>query len=301
MSDPTDPEGSSGDPDGIAPADAFSTLGHPVRLEIVSTLSEESVQSPLQFSALYELVGAEGTGRFNYHLGELVPHFVSKTDDGYELTAAGERLARAVTAGTFTDAPDLESFELDGRCYDCGADSLRGAYEDEAFRIECRDCGRVVINVTVPPSLVRGRDPESFVDAFDRWSRSQVEQARQGLCPDCGGAVDPAVVRNAHDTISFELLARFDCAVCGRRLVTSFGALAAAEPEVEAFHRRRGTSFAERPYWEIPQYVSDEWVEVVSRDPTRVRVTFVRDGDTCRVDIDDELRVVETTIVPGRD
>lgn len=294
----SDPAGSPADePADVDAADAFSTLGHPLRLEIVTALHEHSGDSPLAFSSLYEQVDAEDTASFNYHRDRLVPHFVSKTADGYELTAAGERIARAVTAGTYTDAPRVEPFDLDGRCYRCGAAALRGSYEDERFRVDCLDCDGTVVAVAVPPSLVRGREAGAFADAFDRWARFQVEQARQGICPDCGGAVEPSVVENTHDTISFDHLARFECTVCGRTVVTSFGALAAEESAVKAFHRRRGDSLESRPYWEIPQYVSAEHVDVVSRNPRLFRVTFVSDGDACLVDVDGNLDVVGVDVV----
>lgn len=292
--------GDQSDGDGdLEPADAFATLGHPLRVDIVATLHEHARDAPLSFSTLYEAVDADGTGQFNYHLGELVPHFVARTDDGYELAAAGERLARAVTSGTFTATPELEPFEVDGRCYDCGSAPLRGAYADERFRVECEDCDQIVLDVDVPPSLVRDRDPPAFVDAFDEWSTAQVDQAHRGLCPDCGGAVVPDIVSNTHETLSFDRLARFDCRVCGRSVVTSFGAVAARHPAVESFLEARDVDLDDRYYWKIPQYMTDEQVEVLADDPTRVRVTFHADGEACRVVLDGDLEVVETRVDGG--
>lgn len=285
--------------DGLDSADAFSLLGDPIRLEIVSTLHDREADSPVRFSALYDRVEVRDSAQFNYHLKQLGPHFVSKAEDGYELTAAGRRLARAVTAGTYTDSPRLEPFELDGTCYACGATALWAAYEDERFAIECRECGESVLDVRAPPTLVRGRDPEAVAAAFDLWSRMGVEQARQGICPNCGGPVEPAITEPTTDELDHEVLPAFDCTVCGRRAVTSFGGLAARHPTVEAFHRERGVSFDDTPYWEIDQYVSSDHVRIVSRDPWLVRVSFFADGDACHVEIDGDLDVVETEVVPS--
>jgi len=281
-------------------ADAFSLLGDQTRLRIVSVLHDDRADAPIQFSALYERVDVGDSAQFNYHLKQLTPHFVTKVGErGYELTAAGRRLARAVAAGTYTDSPRLDPFEIDGTCYACGEDALRAAYEDETFTIDCRACGERLLEVRVPPTVVRDGDPETVVDAFDRWSRTQVRQATRGVCPDCGGAVEPSVVDDVSEPIAFEALAAFECAVCGRRTVTSFGGIASQTPEVEQFHRRRGASLRDRPYWEIPQYVAGDHVRVVSRDPWSVGVSFFANGDACHVEIDGDLAVDRIEIVPG--
>jgi len=285
---------------GLDSADAFSLLGDQTRLRIVSVLHDDQADAPIQFSALYERVDVGDSAQFNYHLKRLTPHFVTKVGDGgYELTAAGRRLARAVAAGTYTDSPHLDPFEIDGTCYACGERALRAAYADETFAIDCRACGETLLDVQAPPTVVRDREPRAVVDAFDRWSRAQVRQATRGVCPDCGGAVEPSVMESEREAIEFEHLAAFDCRVCGRRAVTSFGGVASRTPEVEQFHRRRGASLRERPYWEIPQYVAGDHVRVVSRDPWSVRVSFFADGDACHVEIDGDLAVDRIEIVPG--
>jgi hypothetical protein len=287
------------DTDGrLDPAEAFSLLGDARRLEIVTALHRAAGE--VAFSELYDRVSADDTGGFNYHLDRLTPHFVSKREDGYALTAAGERVARAVAAGTYTGAARLEPFDTAGECWACGASALRGRYADEQFTVDCGDCGETVISVGVPPSLVRERSPAEFVETFDRWSRSQIEQAADGFCPDCGGAVEPAITER-EGALQVGVTAEFDCTVCDRRLVTSPGALALDVPTVETFLRRRGGRPFDRPYWEIEQCVTDEHVTVRSRDPYRVVVAFRADGDACRITFDGELSVVETTVVPSAD
>lgn len=294
-------EETEGGPDGdrLDVTEAFSLLADGTRAEIVGTLHDGPVDPPVEFSTLYDHVDVADTARFNYHLGELRPHFVAKGEDGYDLTAAGRRLARAVVAGTYTAVPEFGPFEVDGRCYACDEPALSGTYADEVFRIDCGDCGESVLAVRVPPTVARGRDPREFVDAFERWSREQVRAARRGICPDCGGPVDPQVVDDLQDAVAFDAAAAFECAVCGREAVTSFGSLAYRHPPVRAFHRRRGNPIEDRRTWEVDQFVSGRGVEVESRDPWLVRVTFHADGDACHVDVDGNLAVVRTEIVPG--
>lgn len=288
----------SGEATGLDSAEAFSLLGNATRLEIVDLLSDGGVEPPVPFSELYDRVGLTDSAQFNYHLKKLRPHFVSKTDEGYALTSSGRRLARAVTAGTYTDVPERDPFEIEGACYACGGAALWASYADERFTIECRDCGETVLRVRVPPTVVRGRDDDALADAFDRWSRMQAEQAQRGVCPDCGGAVEGTVTEPTGETIEFDAAAVFDCTVCGLSAMTSFGGIAYGHPAVEAFHRRRGESLRDRPYWEVGQYVAGDHTEVVSRDPWLVRVSFFADGDACRVDIDGNLDVVRTEIAP---
>jgi len=283
------------DADTRADAEAFSLLGDPTRLEIVTAL-HAAADTPVEFSELYDRVDVDDTGRFNYHRDELVPHFVRQTDAGYELTAAGERVARAVAAGTYTEHPTVEPRPVAGDCRECGAAALVAGYRDERFRIECRDCETLLLGVQVPPSVVRGRDPADLPTAVDRWARAQVDQACRGLCPDCGGPVEPSVAEDLHESIAFDVAAAFDCPVCGRRTMTSFGGVAARDERVRAFHRERDAALTDRPYWEIPQFVGGEGVDAVSRGPWRVTVTFRAAGDRCRATVDGSLTVTDVTV-----
>lgn len=287
--------------DALDTVDVFSLLGEQSRLEIVDLLYDGPFETPVAFSTLYDHTALEDSAQFNYHLKQLRPHFVRKGEAGYELTAAGRRLGRAVVAGSYTASPEVAPFDIEGGCYACGETTLEASYADEVFSIECRGCGESVLAVRVPPTVVRGRTGKELVGAFERWSRYQVEQARAGICPACGGRVEPRVADDLHDSIAFDAVAAYDCTVCGRSAMTSFGAIAARQPAVESFHERRGEPLRDRRLWEIDQLVAGEHVEVRSRDPWLVRVSFYADGDACTVDIDDSLAVVRTEIVPDKD
>lgn len=290
----TDPDDGSRERD--APSRAFSLLGDSTRLEIVMTLHDAEHSNPFPFTDLYNRVDVDDTGRFNYHLNQLVPRFVRKTGDGYELTAAGERVARAVAAGMYTSSPELGPFSVKGDCYSCGTTALRGEYSDERFRIDCRSCGKQVLNVRVPPSVVRGRSPNEFVEAFERWANGRIEMAQDGLCPDCGGAVTRRTDKPKHESVDVERFAVFDCTVCGRTVVTSFGALALRHPSVESFFDEHDCPLSERPYWTIAEIVADANVNVVSEDPVRVRVSLHVGQEICHVFVDDDLQVTNIEI-----
>lgn len=92
-------------PNDLPAAEAFAILSNETRLEIVRVLLEadgmnhcsswEKSASPLSYSELQEAAGVSDNGNFNYHLNELQPYLVSKSDGGYELTSAGKQLSQA--------------------------------------------------------------------------------------------------------------------------------------------------------------------------------------------------------------
>jgi ribosomal protein S27AE len=298
-----DAEQETGEADGSTtdPATVFSLLGDDRRLAIIAALDEAPDGEAQSFSDLFDRVDVSDSGQFNYHLSKLVPHFVAKTDGGYRLTAAGLRIARAIAAGLYTDTYEIEPFEVDDECYACGATGLVASYADERMRIRCGACGEQILRVTVPPSVVRGRAPRDALAAFQEWSAMGVEQAWRGLCPDCGGTVTPSIATAEPEYRELAAIARFDCQVCSRSLVTSLGALATYVDAVEQFHDRHGVDLWARNYWEIDQFISDDFVEWLSDSPPRVRVTFVEGGESCHVEFDESLAVARVEIVRSGD
>lgn len=279
-------------------ADAFSLLGNPLRLDIIQALWEAGRGNPLPFSELYERVNISDTGKFNYHRQQLVPHYVRKSEDGYRLTQAGERVARAINAGTYSEYTEMENFDVRGACYDCDATNLRGEYVGGRFRIDCRACDNRVLNVGVPPSAARGRDPAEFVCAYEEWSRTRVDQAKNGLCPICSGPMEPGLSKPIRDTLDIDVQAVFDCSVCDRRAVTSFGALALWHEDVQSLLREHDGSLVEQPYWAVEQVMTDRHATLISEDPFRYEVTFDLGNDVCSVTFDEELSIVDLSVDP---
>lgn len=276
-------------------AEAFALLGDANRVEILRVLDRASRGEALAFSDVYAETDLTDSAQFNYHLKKLAPQFVTKTDGGYRLTTAGWRVARAVAAGRYHGRATVDPVEVEGACRHCGAGRLEASYEDESLSIDCLDCGESVLSVGFPPSGVADRTPREMLDAFDRWSRLQVEQARSGVCPSCAGKTAGAVTDDVSDDLGFDVLAQFACGVCDREMLTSFGALAYRIPPVRRFHRRRGVDLRDRPYWQIPQFVTDDHTTVHSRDPWRVGVAFHVEGETCRVTFDGDLSILDVT------
>jgi DNA-directed RNA polymerase subunit RPC12/RpoP len=288
-------DGGDGSGDDAPPTEAFGLLSDATRLAVLRELYAAGPGTSVRFSALHDAVDYDDSAGFNYHLQQLVPRFVRRTDDGYRLSAAGVRVVRAVRAGLYTGGESFGPVPVEGACRDCGEAALTASYESELFSIDCGACGARVVSAQAPPSLVGSRAPAEAVDAFDRWSRAEADRALDGLCPRCGGPLDPSVDPDP-SLERFDALPRLDCTVCGNRVVVSFGSVAARDPHLRAFLDRHGVDLRSRPYWAVPQLVSGEHATVESRDPWRVRVSFVADDETCDVTVDGSLAVVETTV-----
>jgi ribosomal protein S27E len=262
-----------------APADAFGALADTTRLEILRAL-DGTCKRTRSFSALRSTVGVSDSGKFNYHLSRLRPHFVEKDDDGYRLTSAGRKVARAVAAGRFTEDARVEPFEHESRCHRCGA-RLTVSYRDGRLRFRCRDCGCRLLAAAFPSSGVRQRAPREVVDAFSRFSSHRVTAARDGVCPDCSGPTTGRVSDDVPSAVDKPAVVVFDCDVCGGAVVTSFGGLATYDPRVRAFHDERGVDLDDGYYWELPQCLSADHTDVHSTDPWQATVRFPVDGDLC--------------------
>lgn len=173
--------------------DAFSVLGNETRIAILQALG--AADEPVSFSELRDRVGRPDSGQFIYHLDQLVGHFIRKTDEGYGLLQAGQRVIEAVLSGVVTDIPDVESKRIEKPCYQCGAPT-EVTYDSTAPRpvqVSCTECAGMVDYFDVehgsigsfqlPPAGLHGRTPRDVVSAGFTWERLEYLSAMIGLCP----------------------------------------------------------------------------------------------------------------------
>ncbi|PSP55985.1 hypothetical protein BRC82_03190 [Halobacteriales archaeon QS_1_67_19] len=142
--------------DGTDPADAFGLIADETRMTILRALAEapyEEYGGSLSFSELRSRADVRDSGKFNYHLQQLVGQFIRETDDGYSLNYAGDLLYRTVVAGFFTDQTDADDVDTDSRCLDCET-GLETRYEDTRLHIACPECGREYQDIPFPPTAV---------------------------------------------------------------------------------------------------------------------------------------------------
>lgn len=280
--------------DCLDPADAFALVGNETRLSILEALWAADEQ-PVSFSDLRREVGMRDSAQFNYHLQQLTDHFVTQVEEGYTFRHAGEKIVRSVIAGSFTEDPSLEPFPVEGSCYACDG-PLEASYEDEQFAIDCVDCGRGHGEYAFPPGGLNDRTREEVAAAFDQRVRHLHCLAADGVCPECNGRMETTVVEDGHCCLGVGIRVDHECAQCDHTLCSAVGLRLLDHADVVGFHRDRGVSLSDRPYWTLPWCVSDEYTRIADRDPLRLEVRMPLAGDELRVTMDGELAVLETRI-----
>lgn len=278
-------------PESLAPAEAFALLGNETRIAILQELWR-APEEPVAFSELRRRVGVEDSAQFNYHLGKLTGHFVARTEDGYRFRYAGEKVVRAILAGTFTERLDL-TFAVEGTCHDCGA-GLRARYEDERLGIECPACGAEYGRYAFPPGGLRDRTPEEVAAAFNQRVRHLHCLAADGVCPECGGVVTTTVVADEAGVTGQSVRVDHECERCHHRIRSPVGVSLLDDGTVLAFHEEHGVDLPAVPYWTLAWCVTDESLTVESRDPWRVSLDIPLGGELLRVTVDGDLRVIRT-------
>jgi len=276
--------------ESLPPAEAFALLGNETRIKILQELWL-APEYPVAFSDLRKRVGMRDSAQFNYHLSKLTDHFVRGTDDGYEFQYAGEKVVRAILAGTFTDRVSLD-FPVAGECFDCGGD-LEGRYADERLAVHCADCDATYGRYAFPPGGLRDRTDAEVAQAFDQRVRHLHCLAADGVCPECGGRMDTSVVPDSEDRLGLDVRVDHECAQCQHTISSPVGLSLLDDSTVVAFHADHGVELNTREHWTLRWCVTDETTEYET-DPERVTVAITLDGETLTVTLDGDLRVLST-------
>jgi hypothetical protein len=311
MTADTGPEGAT----TLSPDDAFGLLGHETRLGILQTLGE--ADGLLAYSELFDRIDYDDSANFTYHLEQLVGHFVRKTDDGYALRRAGQRVVEAIYSGVMTDDPVVERTEAGMPCMYCGEPAEVG-YHQEVLLIYCTECDNqidradaiedwpvptddVVGYVSLPPAGIYDRTPPEALDAAGIWTIIGVQSMVRGVCPGCSAAIDrSAVVCEDHDEEDgfcercghqFGVKVAVSCTNCIFETRAPFPTHALAETDLMAFLIEHDVD----PFSPGGFHLSACDEEIISTDPLEVRYTFSADGDALTLAVDGDLSVVDAT------
>ena len=276
----------------IPPADAFALIGNETRLSILEALWKTD-DRPMRFSELNDAVGMRDSAQFNYHLGKLTDQYVRKTDDGYELRTAGAKIVRAVLAGSFTEHPRFEPFEVGDGCTRCG-EPLVASYDDEMLALDCPDCGRAHGEYSFPPGGLHDRTNEEVLSAFDQRVRHLHCLAKDGVCPECSGRMHTAISREGECCLGVGLRADHVCELCNHTLCSAIGLSLLDQSEVVGFYSDHGMDLGNLPYWQLDWCVSDDTTVVRSTDPWELEVTISLGDDTLQAILDGDLTLVDT-------
>lgn len=278
---------------------AFKCVANDTRVDILRALwaVRTDGDGTTSFSELRDRVGVDDAGRFNYHLGKLVPEFVRKRDERYELTHTGAKLIGDAVSGAYAEpeatggAPTVV-----GDCHrsDCDGNTT-AAYRDGELRFGCDACDRVPDAVPAPPIVVDSADPQDAPAAGSRFTMLTVERVNRGFCHLCDGPIEQTVAR-FHPDFEPEIDGFVDviheCQACGNwRRSGARGALI-GHPAVVSLLYDAGVDYRRVPHWE-QAWLSEATERLVNDGPVRVTVTAPIGGTDHRFTLDGSLDVVD--------
>ena len=172
----------------------------------------------------------------------------------------------------------------------CNAADLEARCVENYVEIYCTGHGDSIGLLPFPPSSIRRHEGTEFLYALNRYHRYQFGLAIDGICPECGGAIDPGVERYADPDRKHDMWLQLDCDTCGwwRGMLGLFAVL--EHPAVVGFYADHGENLRDRPLW----YLGPNWEEeVLSDDPLRVAISTRLDEDEITVVFDDDLAVLD--------
>ncbi|MFB6206972.1 MAG: hypothetical protein ABEJ05_10660 [Haloglomus sp.] len=254
-----------------SPEGAFGLLSNGLRVSIIRTLG--GAEGPMSFSALREATSERDSGKFNYHLGKLTGHFVTKNEDGYRLSLAGIQVYGAIQSGAYTANASLAPFEFDGPCPLCGSDVLLAEYSDEHAKLYCPNCDAWRNEFSFPPASLDQYAREELPYAFDRWMHATVMKVLQGFCSNCGGRVDGRLEQTGAES-QMPIRVLFECGRCGDMLTASAMLPALFHPVAVSFFEDHDINVLHDPSWRYFNVVTDWTVEVASEAPLTARVSI---------------------------
>lgn len=252
----------------------------------------------LAFSEIYDHVEVENTSKLSYHIGELAGTYLRKSDDGYSLTHAGERIVRFILSGNYKQSGPFGPESVDGVCVFCGAEALEASLSHQFFRIDCAACEQQVTGQPITPAQAKTRDSDAFVESVKLRSANDLNQIRRGMCPECSAHLSADVVAVPEsplpDADSFVVTS--SCEECLREYNSPLTYSVVYHPASIAFHWDRGIDVTSRGIWEFHEHVYEgHWTSKrVASDPDEYEVVLRHGDDAVRLRLDSTATVVRT-------
>ncbi|WP_256289487.1 DUF7351 domain-containing protein [Halobellus inordinatus] len=240
----------------------------------------------------------KNTSKLSYHLGELRGVYLRKSDDGYSLSHAGERIVRFLLSENYEQPESLGPEPVDGVCVFCGEEALEAKLSHQFFRIDCTACEKQVTGQPITPAQVRTRDGESLVRSVKLRSAEDARQIRREMCPECGAHLSADVIGVPEsplpDADSFVVTST--CEECLREYNSPLTYSVVSHPASVAFHWNRGIDVTARGLWEFHEYLYEgRWTsEQTASDPNEYVVVLRHGEDAVRLYLDSTATVVRT-------
>lgn len=298
--------------DTRSPEDAFDKVAAEVRVEIIRAFAQyrreefadgtfpdrAALPVTASFTELFERVDVRDSGKFNYHLQELLGSFVTKADDGgYRLTMAGRTVAGSVLAGAY-EGRAIEPTPIEAACPRCGGDLL-ASYEDGRFTVECADAHRMLSTV-LPSGAVQDRSVTDLLALATRRQRHLFSLLRESACPFCYGAVSTTAGRTdlvRGDEHGVEAV----CTGCGQLFAGDFEMYLSGFAPLMSFYADHGLAPHDSYVWELRAAQTGRTTRITQRTPKRISVRIDLDDERFVVTLDESATVTGTTRRPLTD
>ncbi|WP_080505312.1 DUF7351 domain-containing protein [Halorubrum aethiopicum] len=286
--------------------DIFRLLSDQTRLEILRAVAIAqhefgdvgSGAAELAFSEIYEYVEVENTSKLSYHLGELTGTYLRKTDDGYSLTHAGERIVRFILSGNYEQPDSFGPKPVDGICIFCGEEALEASLSHQFFSIECSVCEQPVTGHPITPAQVKTHDDDALIQSVKRQSADVSKQIRSGMCPECGAQLSTDIIEVSENSlpVADSFLVTSTCEECLREYNSPLTYSVVYHPASIAFHWDRGFDVTTRGIWEFNEYLYDgHWTsEQITTDPDEYEVVLRHEDDAIRLVLDATATVIRS-------
>lgn len=272
----------------------FSTLGNETRLRIVDALYERTVatgsQDDCSYSRLREAADVRDNGNFNYHLNELRDRFVEKADGAYHLTFSGFEVAKTLRADAWQNHETRGPVEVEASSPLVDGEALYATYEGSLVQVHAAD-QEPVFQIAVRPTGAAYRDVHDLADVMSTQLADAIESAQRGTCPYCHAPPERSLERKPDDGPRHRFVA--DCPECGPLFEVPVGAAVVNHPAVVSFYWAHGVDVREMRLWNLDVY-GDSAVEDGDGERTVLRIEH--DGATLELVLDDEARVVDSTV-----
>ncbi|WP_255190544.1 winged helix-turn-helix domain-containing protein [Natronobeatus ordinarius] len=293
--------------------EVFHLLANETRMQIMHVLWERFSFSAyvteshegIAYSELLAGAGAEDSGNFNYHLGQLTGTLVEKRTDGYVLTPLGYNLMRSIERYSSFEYETRPKRPLEEPCPFCGGE-LVGEYRREIVSVRCQDCDGLADDgnftfVQIPASGATDLSMAALVDVATLELFSKVTTAGHGFCWSCHAPIDCSI----DGCESHERTAAGSCERCGQRFHSLLGIecdscgtsgqgplleYVLTVPAVSAFFESAGVGPRQVGPWRYRLAAFGAVTEtVVDTDPVIVEFSFSLEDRSCSVTVGEDF------------
>jgi len=272
-----------------------------ILVQLAQRRNDVQTNSLVSKDELFEETAFDDRSAFESALADLVGTFVTETEAGVRLRAAGEKFHEALLGLSYTQSDTRMDSVVDSECPICD-EPMTAVYEAGDLTYRCPDHGEIA---QMPvPSVVAERAPLDEVESVANLrTRQRLEVAQLGSCWNCWDEMTAVFPVGPPEQSPVEAdtappLARYECERCGTQFGAMLSQCLAVSPVVRAFLYERGTDLDSVPLMAVNSVIDIVSVTEPDDETNDVEVVLAEDGEHLHLALDDCASVVEARIEP---